>query len=224
MTTHLPITSEDLNGYLDGVLEPARRSEVDAALATDPSLQAELADLRAITSILSEMPVYTPRRSFTLGEEFRKPTSIAAAPAPLTAAPGRVVRLLPLVRQLSVAAALIFMVVAGALFFEINGGSGDSVTNTGNQASQPSEDAASDEVLTERGESASASDAPMDDLTNPQASDEQGAGQGTTASDDDYTTWIWVAVGTGAVAVALGGVWYGMSHAGRQAGDTSTFA
>jgi anti-sigma factor RsiW len=219
MTTQYPITSEDLSGYLDGILEPARRSEVDAALATDPSLRAELADLRAIASVLGDMPVYTPRRSFTLGEEFRKPAPMAA-PTPITAAPSRIVRLLPLVRQLSVAAALIFMVVAGALFFEINGGSDTSVTNTANQASQPSEDAASDEVLTERGESASANDAPLDDLTNSQASD----GQGTTASDDDHTTWVWVAVGTGAVAVALGGVWYGMSHAGRQAGDNGTFA
>jgi hypothetical protein len=217
MTTQFPITSEDLSGYLDGILEPARRSEVDAALATDPSLRAELADLRAITSILADMPVYTPRRSFTLGEEFRKPT-------PIHAAPGRVVRLLPLIRQLSVAAALIFMVVAGALFFEINGGSDASVTNSSDHASQPSEDAASDEVLTERGESASANDAPMDDLTTSQASDEQGAGQGSAAGDDDHTTWVWIAVGTGAVAVALGGVWYGMSHAGRQAGDTGSFA
>jgi hypothetical protein len=218
MTTQIPITSEDLSGYLDGILEPARRSEVDAALANDPSLRAELADLRAITSILADMPVYTPRRSFTLGEEFRKPAPVAA-PTPIHAAPSRVVRLLPLVRQLSVAAALIFMVVAGALFFEINGGSDPSVTNTSDHASQPSEDDASDEVLTERGESASANDTPKDDLTNTQASDEQGA----AASDDDHTTWVWIAVGTGAVAVALGGVWYGMSHAGRQAGDTGTF-
>jgi hypothetical protein len=64
----------------------------------------------------------------------------------------------------------------------------------------------------------------MDDLTNPQASDEQGAGRGTNANDDDHTTWIWVTVGAGVVAVALGGVWYGMSQAGRQASDDHTFA
>ncbi len=220
MTTYQPIESQDLSDYLDRELDPARRAEVETALAADPALRAELAELQAITRILGDMPVYTPRRSFTLGEEFRKPGPVAGAPTPITDAPSRVVRLLPLVRQLSVAAALIFMVVAGALFFELNGGS-DGVTNSGDHASQATEDAASDDVLTERGESASAGDTPLDDLSNLQASDGNGTGQ---ESADDHTTWVWVAVGTGVVAVALGGVWYGMSQAGRQAGDDRSHA
>ncbi|HYI25140.1 MAG TPA: hypothetical protein VD767_07010 [Thermomicrobiales bacterium] len=207
MTATRPIDSQDLSDYLDDLLEPARRDEVDAALAVEPDLRAELNDLRAISLALGDMPTYVPRRSFTLGAEHRKPT-------PITAAPSRVVRLLPLVRQLSVAAALLFMVVAGALFFDINGND-TSVTNSGDQASQTTEDAASDEILADRGESASAGNEPMDDLTNLQAAD-NAAAAGGGGDADDRTTWIWVTVGLGAVAVALGGTWYGMAKTGRQ--------
>jgi anti-sigma factor RsiW len=206
-----PIAPQDLSDYLDQSLDPARRSAVDAALAGDPDLRAELADLRAISQALATMPDYTPRRSFRLGDEHRKPT-------PITAAPSRLVRLMPLVRQFSVAAALIFMVVAGALFLEINGGSdGSSVTNTADQASQTTEDADSEAILTERGDSASAGDEPMDDLTALQANDDQAAGQSTT-SLDDHTTWVWWSIGLGVVAVALGGTWYGLARTGRQDG------
>lgn len=210
MSNAHPIETQDLSDYLDQSLDPARRSEVEAALAADPDLRAELADYRAISQALAAMPTYTPRRSFTLGDEHRKPT-------PITAAPSRLVRLMPLVRQFSVAAALIFMVVAGALFLEINGGSdGSSVTNTADQASQTTEDADSEAILTERGDSASAGDAPMDDLTALQAND-QPASQAAT-SIDDHTTWVWISVGLGVVAVALGGTWYGLARSGRQDG------
>lgn len=233
MTTLHPINSDDLNAYLDNDLDPVRRVEVDAALANDPVLRAELADLRAIAGLVAGLPDYLPRRSFQLGEEHRRPETL---PTPIRQ-PSNVVRLLPLVRQLSVAATLVFMVVAGALYFDMNGNVGGDepgVTESTGGASQDAEDAAagdSGEILTDRGDAASVGDDPMADLTQlvpedgddlvAQAGDPGSAGIGMTSvsgNDADRSAWIWVTAGLGVVAVALAGLWYALARGGRQSG------
>ena len=227
MSAPLPITSDDLNALIDNSLAPERRAEVEAVLSTDTALREEYIELRAMSRLLAELPDYTPRRSFQLGAEHRRPAPVAAEPTPITSAPSKVVRLLPLVRQLSVAAALIFMVVAGALFFDINGDTdGDNaslvgVTNSEDHASEGAEDAAeapaaeeSDEILTERGDAASAGDEPMEDLTALQGG-ATGNSPAAQADDTDRTVWAWTTAGLGVLAIVLAGVWYSMAQAGR---------
>jgi len=228
MNVPLPITSDDLNALIDNSLAPERRAEVEAGLANDAALRQEYVQLRAMTRLLADLPEYAPRRSFQLGAEHRRPTPAVAEPTPITSAPSKVVRLLPLVRQLSVAAALIFMVVAGALFFDINGDTnGDStagVTNSADQASQGAEDAAdapadeSDEILTERGDAASAGNEPMEDLTALQGG-ETGNTPAAQADDTDRTVWAWTTTGLGVLAIVLAGVWYSMAQANRPDGN-----
>jgi hypothetical protein len=229
MNAPLPITSDDLNALIDNSLAPERQAEVEAGLASDAALRQEYVELRAMTRLLGDLPEYAPRRSFQLGAEHRRPASVVAEPTPITSAPSKVVRLLPLVRQLSVAAALIFMVVAGALFFDINGdtdgGSPAGVTNSADHASEDAEDAAdaraadeSDEILTERGDAASAGNEPMGDLTALQG-DESANTPGVQADDTDRTVWAWTTVGLGVFAIVLAGVWYSMAQANRPDGN-----
>lgn len=198
-----PVSSHDLNAYVDGALSPDERVRVEAQLARDPALRQELAELRATARLLGHLPELRPRRSFTLGADYVRKT---AAPGTVTTA-GKVLTFLPIVRSLSVAAVLAFMVVGGSLFFEINGGPGndaqttfqrqseilgsDGVTESEGDASDHAEDApepaapaAADESsqedessMTPRGDAASAGDDPMDDLTALQESAVQEAGE-----------------------------------------------
>jgi hypothetical protein len=233
-----PIDTDQLNAYIDGVLTPAERRAVENAIADDPALAGELRDLKATSLLLHQLPEYTPRRSFTLGAEYARPEPVAAPD------PGRIVQLLPLIRTLSIAAALVFMVVGGALFFDINGdttndapatfeqqndimgASGETESHDG--ASQDAEDA-NESSMTERGEAASVGDEPMDDLTSLQddgSGDEVAqAGDGgsttvTSTSQDsgDHDSWKWTTAIIGSLAVVLAGLWFALAQVGRQSG------
>jgi hypothetical protein len=235
------MTPDTLNAWIDGTLQPGERAEVDRAVSQDPALLQELLELQATSRLLADLPEYAPPRSFRLGAEFAKPTPISQAPSNVRTA----VRLLPVVRALGVAAALIFMVVAGSLFFDLNGGSGSDAGTTFQQqsviigettehgdASEHAGDDTSnaehdtDSGLVERGDSASAAEEPMDDLSAmaPGASEdqsqpaaEQGAPFGATEQgDSDHSTWIIASIVIGGVAVALAAAWFGMNSTVRQ--------
>lgn len=45
-----------LSDYVDGTLAPAERAEVEAALAADPALRAEVEELRASVGALKSLP------------------------------------------------------------------------------------------------------------------------------------------------------------------------
>jgi hypothetical protein len=53
----------DLSAYLDGALAAARRSEVDAHLATCPSCRASLAELRSTALLIGALPAALPSRN-----------------------------------------------------------------------------------------------------------------------------------------------------------------
>ena len=53
---------DDLSAYLDGALPPARRSAVDAHLATCPPCRMSLAELRAAARLIAALPAATPSR------------------------------------------------------------------------------------------------------------------------------------------------------------------
>lgn len=234
----IAINRDTLNSAVDNTLDPAERALLDAELGQNPELLAELRELQATSLLLSSLPELRPRRSFVLGAEFAKPT-----PLPTSAANGAL-RLLPFVRTLSVAAALIFMVVAGSLFFEING---DSESNAGQTFQQqavilgetgdPSEASihAEDETsadedsgeLVERGDSASAADEPMGDLS-ASAPEAESANENsvnaapapstgaTEQSDTDHANWIFMSVMLGVATIALGLAWLAISNTARQ--------
>lgn len=223
MTHRYPFDSEHIHAYIDDELSSDERSEIELAAADDAALRQELLELQATATLLSTLPEFTPRRSFTLGQEYAKPTPISA---------GKVVRLLPIMRSLSVAAAIMFMVIGGALFLDINGDSTSDagqtraqqdvimgVTDSSSQASHDAEDASensADQGLVSRGETASAQEAPVESLpveapaavadeTNARAVD-------TTTDQDDHTNWILSLVILGGAVLVTGGTWYALSQ------------
>ncbi len=206
--------SDDLNAFVDDSLTTDEHVRVKALLAQDQAMARELAELQATARLLSQLPELTPRRSFRLGEEFATTT-----PAPER---GRLLQFLPIVRTLSVAATLVFMVVAGSFFFDVNGNSdsdpgttfqaqneimgnaGETETNA--ESSDDSEDAGSaansgdgESSMTSRGDAASAGDAPMADLTQLEEAGDDVA-QSTTsnalasqaAASDDDDRSAWI--------------------------------
>lgn len=104
-TSHLDI--DTLNAYLDGAVTPAERDSVEAHLATCAACRQDLAELRATVALLRGLPQHEPRRSFHVAAEVRRPTSLP-------------VRLLPVIRPLSVAAVLLFAIVTGFAFLQDN--------------------------------------------------------------------------------------------------------
>lgn len=232
--------SDDLNAFVDDTLSADERARIQSRLAQDPAMERELAELRAAVRLLNGLPELAPRRSFRLGEEFVK--------TPVAPTQDRIVRFLPIVRSLSVAAALVFMIVAGSLFFDVYGDTGGDFgptlqgdsgtmgaageTESGAGSSDEAGDARSDAVsddgessMTARGDSASAGDDPMEDLT--QLEEPSGnVAQSTMADaigsptaqpgDSDRSTWIWSSVFFGGLALALAGIWFMLVKVGRQ--------
>jgi len=237
--THIP--TDTLNAWIDGTLTPAERETVDVAVRQDPVLRQELLELQATARLLADLPEIAPRRSFRLGTEFARPTPIAAAPSKVRTA----LRLLPVVQTLGVAAAVIFMVVAGSFFFDVNGGSRSDAGSTLQQhsvlmgettspagasehAGDESEDADHEQEpgLTERGDAASAADEPMEDVSamapgaseeNSQPASEQAAPFGaTTQGETDHSNWILASIILGGAVVVLAAAWFGISSTIRQ--------
>jgi len=233
--------ADDLNAFVDDALSETERARIESLLARDPAIAREIAELRATARLLHDLPEYTPRRSFRLGDEY------AGSPKPHVVAPmparGKIVRFLPIVRSLSVAAALVFMVVAGSLFFDVNGGSDTDAgttfqaqnavmgntdeTDSAAHSSDEAEDADEGESsMTSRGDAAAAGDEPMQDLTQFEESTDEVA-QSTTSNaigspfapvgeDEDRTPWVWSSVAFGGLALVLAGLWFLLAKAGRQ--------
>ncbi len=172
------IRTDDLSAYIDGMLSESDRSAIANHLATCAECRAELAELRATVRLLNALPQYTPRRSLQLGMDHDTHRSRQSP----------VIRFLPVVRSLSVAAVILFMVAAGALLL---GGTSDDVdrsmaprsgvqseTGATDDASQGAGEAGtSDERLIDRGAAASSGDDSLEDLTNLQEVQEGAADQ-----------------------------------------------
>lgn len=233
-----PIGSDDLNAYVDGSLVPAERQRVEAAIATDPNLASEFADLTAVRGLLANLEIHTPSRSFQLGDQHR-PASPTHKPALL--------RVLPVMRTLSVAAVLLFLVVGGSLMLDINGKTTDNTSQTfaaqdetmhsmsetdeGDHASEGAEDAASNEApapaaeahdkeessLTEQGESANAGDRPEGDLSRGAEDSESGSSQPAADSElfSDHTLWTWIIAAFGALAIVFTLFWISLDRSMR---------
>lgn len=105
------IVTDDLSASLDGMVADRVRAGVEGHLATCADCRAELAELRATVRLLQSLPVPAPRRSFQLGPEHARPDPPK----------GMILTLLPVVRAISVAAAIALLVVSGAFLFDSSG-------------------------------------------------------------------------------------------------------
>jgi hypothetical protein len=117
------IQPEDLNAYLDGELTAGEAASIEAHLVEHPDQQQELSELRGLVSLLAHLPQYEPPRSFSLSPEHLRDAET----------PNNVVRFLPVVRMLSVAAVLAFLVVGALAVFEYTNDDTDSTGDLANQ-------------------------------------------------------------------------------------------
>jgi hypothetical protein len=87
---------ERLSAYIDGQLEPAELTRLEARLRQEPHLRSELEELRATVQVLGELPRVRAPRSFAVRE-----------------APGRRQRGYPFLQLGTTLATLAFLVVVG---------------------------------------------------------------------------------------------------------------
>lgn len=185
------IRTEDLSAHIDGMVSEPERSAINHHLATCAECRAELDELRATVHLLTQLPQFTPRRSFQLGMDH---VTHRHRQSPI-------IRLLPMVRSLSVAAVILFMVTFGALLIGRTSDDVDrsavprsgvqSETASGDGASQGTGEAGtSDERLIDRGAAASSGNDPLEDLTNLEEGRRSAADQASSdvAGVDDATT------------------------------------
>lgn len=74
---------EELTAYLDGELSPNAAADLEARLVQDESLRQRLAELRKAYDLLDDLPLSTPRQSFTqttiemVVEDLRRSSAVA---------------------------------------------------------------------------------------------------------------------------------------------------
>jgi len=215
MNTIAHLGDDILNAVIDGVATDQEREVVESHTATCDTCRRQLDDLRAIKMLLGNLPEVAPPRSFRLTEEqARKPISIRADQ------PSTIVRLLPIVRTLSVAAILAVMVLGGAVAL---GPSGNTLTDNASMSQSGETDDAplsfqmqepplaavpqQPGELIDQGESASAHDSTSDALEDE--------ARETTSSisgpDEGLTTLEIVTIAIGVLAILLSLTWMGIS-------------
>jgi len=107
---------ELLSAYLDGQLSAGERARVDARLAADPALRAELDALRRTVALVRELPPVPVPRNFIL------PQAVAPRPRPERPARFRRTWAAPLLTAATAVVSLMFVVVlAGGLLFPVIG-------------------------------------------------------------------------------------------------------
>lgn len=211
-TEHL--NDELLNTLVDGNATTAERTTIETHLATCQDCSARLTDLFAIRSILGDMDTVAPPRSFSLtAEQAKKPVPLRPAE---TNEPDTIVRMLPIMRTLSVAAILVFMVLGGALGKDMfiddpaSNDSAPSMQRETNPAPSTSEDQNQDaevaiDGITDQGDSASSGTGAMD----PTAT---GTAQATDDAADGLSTLQIATLSTAVLALILTASWFWMSH------------
>lgn len=125
-----------LSEFVSGDGTPEWRAAVEEHLAQCAACREDVRSLRGTVALLHALPQIAPPVSFQLGPEYARRTS----PATGTAAGGsgsdaRILRLLPVVRVLSVAAVLLFLVIGGVSFYE--GRFQDDAANNASDSAAP---------------------------------------------------------------------------------------
>lgn len=129
------LADDILNAWIDGVATPEEQAIVDGHIASCGTCQRRASELRAVKAMLGDLPEVAPRRSFTLTpEQAKKPTPIRER-----ATPSNIVRLLPIVRTLSVAAMLAVLILGGTLAINRGGNDFDPGVTTEMQSGETAE-------------------------------------------------------------------------------------
>ncbi|RLC91514.1 MAG: hypothetical protein DRI77_13755 [Chloroflexi bacterium] len=112
---------EMLSAYVDGQLSAGERVRLEAQLAADSALQAELEALRHTVALVRDLPPVPLPRNFILPQEMK--TSVAARPRPARRVRPRRAWAAPLLTAATVVVSLFFVVVlAGDLLLSGIGG------------------------------------------------------------------------------------------------------
>ena len=227
MRPEFPIPSEDLSAYIDNELSDEENADIELALTENESDPAELLQLRGLVSLIGGLPQYEVPRSFALSPEHVREAS------PKTG----VLRFLPVIRSLSVAAVLAFLVVTGVTVYDRiestdNSNNAGIEHNTGTETPSDASNNATGDTATEgsglvdRGDSAASNAVPPEppvsgaaapgDIAQVEstpaateaAPEETPVTVATTSdSDDDDNRWLMTSAGLGVLALVLIGLW-----------------
>lgn len=211
------LADDILNAWIDGVATPDEHEIVQHHLATCETCARRADELHGVKAMLATMPEVAPRRSFALTpDQAKKPTPIRER---TTAS--NIIRLLPIMRTLSVAAMLAVLILGGSLLLNQEDGIFSSGVTNEMQTGETSDAAGSlgeenpapaaqerGEVV-DQGEAASAHDSTSTTL----ARESQSVPIATT---DAGLTGVEIAtIALGAASILLGISWMWMSMAIR---------
>lgn len=226
MTMAQHLSDDVLNAWLDHVLPADEHDAIETHLRQCDACRREADSLAAIIAALAALPQADPPRSFRLTpEQARRPEPAAAPPV------HGVLRLLPVVRSLSIAAVMALLIVSGAMLLGPVGSDDGSMATMGvagetsgrNSASleQEAEEAGGGPgSIVDRGEAASAG---TDALSNaaaprsamPQPEPEPATSEPVATDEDDVLSPLAItAIGLGVASVALLGLWFALSRMG----------
>lgn len=214
ITSHLG--DDLLNAWIDGETTAGESSIIEEHLASCAVCRDELSSLRVTKQLLAELPEPQTPRSFQLSAEQANSRNLRTKPA----SPSNVVRMLPIVRVLSIAAVLAVLVLGGATAF---GPVSDAITGNGtdmssnsvtNPASGASEETSPDRMaivpgeVVDQGQSASSSNSAMNSMENGlQSTESDATGQ---LSPLEIAT-----LGSGILAIIMIGLWIVLSQLSR---------
>lgn len=208
-----------LNGWIDDALTADERKMVASHLEHCALCRTELESLRLVKRLLAELPDPVLPRSFALTvEQAVKPEASSAA-----IQPSNIVRLLPIVRALSIAAVMAVIIMGGALFFGPISDSQNSpdmavsrssVTNSAIGASENANPApiiaAEPGMVVDQGQTATNSNSVPAAMAN-------GVQQMNGSKGDERSNLEIAAIATGAFAVIAVGAWVSLYMIGRNA-------
>lgn len=107
-----PDEYELLSAYLDDMLNEAERTALEARLASDDALRAELEALRNTVSLIKALPILKAPRNFALTPEMVKSRTEPSMPSMVKSRtePGRVIRF-PISTVMSAAASFVLIII-----------------------------------------------------------------------------------------------------------------
>ncbi|HVL25308.1 MAG TPA: zf-HC2 domain-containing protein [Thermomicrobiales bacterium] len=206
METAQHLSIDSLNAWLDHQLTTDERAVTEAHLASCAICRREAEELAGVKTALAALPQYDVPRSFQLTPEQARRTSAAGQPASM-------LRVLPTVRALSIAAVMALVIISGALFFgpitdnggETNGGAESSLTR----------EAAPGEIV-DQGQAASNDTGPLSAAAPAAQEAEPAEGESianarpapASEDDDGRSPLELTAIGLGVLAVVLVGLWF----------------
>jgi hypothetical protein len=218
MTHPTHLGDEILNAWIDGVATDEERLIVDEHLAACETCAHRLDELQIVKAMLGDLGEVAPPRSFRLTpEQAKKPTPLRPRDNS-----GAIVRLLPLVRALSVAAMIAVLVMGGVLALRPESGTiDDSGSNTmslgmmpagetGSTSSSFDEETPADTELArgevvDQGEAASAHDSTSNAIIG------EAQGEALPSSESGLSGLEIATITTGVLAMLLGMIWMGLS-------------